>query len=177
MRRTPTDNLNHYKPPSLRPEALLRGYKPLSDCAGFLLRDNKRSSERNLCLLHDYKRQSECLEYQHTDNKRAAERSAALLCPICLYTFNISVIHHRRRLGKVFLRRPCHILQKEVRRRPQALAQHRRRCHRPTSRRNQHLVVRLESLQPVVRSASRRVTLATVGTQEWPSRDGGKQKC
>ena len=59
----------------------------------------------------------------------------------------------------MFLRRPRHILLKEVRRRRQALARHRRRCRRPKSRRNQHLVVGLESLQPVVRSASRRVTL------------------
>ena len=67
IRRSLTTSLTPYKPPSERPEALLRGNKRLSDCAG----------------------------YQHTDNKRAAERSATLLYCACSHDGGLFIRPYR----------------------------------------------------------------------------------
>ena len=76
---TPTANLKHYKPPSLRSEALPSDYEPLSERKLFLLRDYKRPSECAGFLLRDNKRQSECARFLLRDNKRQSECARFLL--------------------------------------------------------------------------------------------------
>jgi hypothetical protein len=71
---TPTANLKHYKPPSLRSEALPSDYEPLSERKLFLLRDYKRPSECAGLLLRDNKRQSECARFLLIGNRRPLGR-------------------------------------------------------------------------------------------------------
>ena len=71
---TPTANLKHYKPPSLRSEALPSDYEPLSERKLFLLRDYKRPSECAGFLLRDNKRQSECARFLLIGNRRPLGR-------------------------------------------------------------------------------------------------------